>query len=575
MSAPGAHPARRPHPATTPGGTTVPGARTGRLAAAAAAPVPSRPAVIPAPVGASGRAVPGGAGTGASASSASEADAVAQQARHAESADRACVPGGGPMAAPWSTVPPGPAAPPRHVAPSGPAAARRGARPTPDEPARSAVPAGNGRCPAAPAADAVTGPQPTAPEADGDAATAPAVGAALPAPGVRRAVAAAPDGPVGGPVVPEICRVGAVGAPPARGDAVGDRAPAVRAAPPAPSAPDARRAVPVVPGGPADPEVRHTGASGRPQTRRPDAATAPAAPAVPTTRFAALGDSLTEGLGDPVAGGGWRGWAALLAGAAGPHGEPVDFVNVSRSGALAADVAGEQLTAARRARPHLASVVVGMNDTLRDTFDIRRVAEALDATIGALRADGTVVLTACLPDPGRMLGLPDTLARPLGRRMRAVNTVVHALSGRYGAVHVELTEHGWVTDRAAWSVDRLHPSELGHRLLAREFHTALTARGIAMGDPPSTALDGPAPSRAGSAWWMATRGTRWVVDRCTDLLPGLLALAAQEVRHRMRGTAQLLDGRERRAALAALAALPRATPFELGTSPPHAATMAG
>ncbi|MGR3937112.1 SGNH/GDSL hydrolase family protein [Streptomyces sp. BRA346] len=292
---------------------------------------------------------------------------------------------------------------------------------------------------------------------------------------------------------------------------------------------------------------------------------------MPTTRFVALGDSLTEGLGDPVAGGGWRGWAALLAGAAGPHGEPVDFVNVSRSGALAADVAGEQLTAARRARPHLASVVVGMNDTLRDTFDIRRVAEALDTTIGALRADGTVVLTACLPDPGRMLGLPEALARPLGRRMRAVNTVVHALSGRYGAVHVELTEHTWVTDRAVWSVDRLHPSELGHRLLAREFHGALTARGTAMGEPPSTALDGPTPSRAASAWWMATRGTRWVVDRCTDLLPGLLALAAREVRHRVRGTGHLLDGHERRAALAALASLPRSE----APAPPHAATMAG
>jgi lysophospholipase L1-like esterase len=31
-----------------------------------------------------------------------------------------------------------------------------------------------------------------------------------------------------------------------------------------------------------------------------------------TVRFVALGDSLTEGVGDPV-GEAWRGWAALLA----------------------------------------------------------------------------------------------------------------------------------------------------------------------------------------------------------------------------------------------------------------------
>ncbi|GAA0985659.1 SGNH/GDSL hydrolase family protein [Streptomyces rhizosphaericus] len=312
-------------------------------------------------------------------------------------------------------------------------------------------------------------------------------------------------------------------------------------------------------------------------------------------RFAALGDSLTEGLGVPAPGGGWRGWTALLAAAAGPHpDEPVEFVNLSRSGALAADVADEQLPAARRARPHLVSVVVGGNDTLRDSFDIHRVAEALDRTIGALRADGAVVLTACLPDPGRMLGLPSALARPLGRRMRAVNTVVHALSQRHEAVHVELSDHTWVADRRAWSVDRLHPSELGHRLLAREFHGALRARSIATGAPPSLELDGVAPSRAASAWWMATRGTRWIADRCTDLLPGLVSLAALEWRHRLRGTGHLLEDRDRRATLAALTAVTRGPapahlphpsttdplpqpPADLliAGTPPSAATMAG
>ena len=32
------------------------------------------------------------------------------------------------------------------------------------------------------------------------------------------------------------------------------------------------------------------------------------------TTFVALGDSITVGIGDPAPGGGWRGWAALLAG---------------------------------------------------------------------------------------------------------------------------------------------------------------------------------------------------------------------------------------------------------------------
>ncbi|KAK1184629.1 SGNH/GDSL hydrolase family protein [Streptomyces sp. NBS 14/10] len=309
------------------------------------------------------------------------------------------------------------------------------------------------------------------------------------------------------------------------------------------------------------------GPSGRPAAQRPRPPGPAAVDCSPQVlRFAALGDSLSEGMGDPAPGGGWRGWAVHLAGGLAARPGVVELVNVSRSGALSTDVVDGQLAAARAARPHLASVVAGANDTLRAAFDIRRVAEALDTVIGTLRADGAVVLTACLPDPGRMLGLPAPLARPLARRMRAVNTVVHTLSRRYEAVHVHLADHSWVEERAAWSVDRLHPSELGHRLLAREFHAALTAHGLATGHPPVEALDGPPPSLLSGAWWMATRGTRWVADRCTDLLPDLLKLAAVECRYAVLGTGHQLDARDRLETRAALAAI---TPEPTAAHRPH------
>ena len=60
------------------------------------------------------------------------------------------------------------------------------------------------------------------------------------------------------------------------------------------------------------------------------------------TRFAALGDSITVGMGDPAPGGGWRGWATLLAGTL-PHPE---LHNLATLGALAADVERAQLPAA-------------------------------------------------------------------------------------------------------------------------------------------------------------------------------------------------------------------------------------
>ncbi|WP_377273894.1 SGNH/GDSL hydrolase family protein [Peterkaempfera sp. SMS 1(5)a] len=264
------------------------------------------------------------------------------------------------------------------------------------------------------------------------------------------------------------------------------------------------------------------------------------------------------GLGDPVPGGdggGWRGWAALLAPALRPEPGGVVLLNCAGSGALTLDVAGEQLAEALGHRPHLASVVVGANDTLRGGFDIEAICLRLDTVFGALHAQGAVLMTACLPDPGRMLGLPWPLARPLGRRMRSLNHIVHHLSRHYGAVHLHIGDHSWVLDRAAWSADRLHPSEWGHRLLAREFHTLLAAAGLAAGAPPSITPQGPGPGRAASVHWMATRGTRWVLDRCTDLLPDLLGLAAVECRHQVRGTTAALELAAHRATVGAIAAL--------------------
>ncbi|MBD0837737.1 SGNH/GDSL hydrolase family protein [Streptomyces sp. TRM68416] len=269
-------------------------------------------------------------------------------------------------------------------------------------------------------------------------------------------------------------------------------------------------------------------------------------------RFVALGDSLTEGVGDPV-GDGWRGWAALLAAGLAEH--PVAFTNLAVSGAQTRDVRERQLPTALELRPDIASVVVGVNDTLRCTFDIRAVAARLDTVYAALTGQGAVLLTACLPDPGAMLGLPGALARPLARRQRAVNAVVHVLSERYEAVHLHACEGAWITDRAMWSADRLHPGERGHRQLAVRFHALLAEAGRASGVAPSAEPEFPAPTKSASLWWLATAGTGWVARRCTDLLPQLLGLAADEIRHRARGTSARLDVKASAAVSAALAAV--------------------
>jgi hypothetical protein len=39
---------------------------------------------------------------------------------------------------------------------------------------------------------------------------------------------------------------------------------------------------------------------------------------------------------------------------------------------------------------------------------------------------------------------------------------------------------------------------------------------------------GAEPSAWGHAWWLATRGTTWFAERCTDLVPHLASMALRE-----------------------------------------------
>jgi len=212
------------------------------------------------------------------------------------------------------------------------------------------------------------------------------------------------------------------------------------------------------------------------------------------TTFVALGDSITLGIGDPAPGRAWRGWAALLA-----EGLP---------------------------EPRLHNLI---NDTLRAGFDPYRFARGCEHTIGALRAAGAEVLTMRLPDPGLMLGLPTALSRPLARRIHAVNAVVDELAERFGALVFDAAGDPETYDPRMWSVDRLHPSERGHRLIAGRFHDRLAATGLPLGARPEPEPSSPPPTRLAQAGWMATKGTGWVIRRSTDLVPYRVFMGIREL----------------------------------------------
>jgi len=247
-------------------------------------------------------------------------------------------------------------------------------------------------------------------------------------------------------------------------------------------------------------------------------------------RFAALGDSATVGLGDPVPGG-WRGWSRLLSAALSTRFD-VSYCNLAVSGATATDVLHAQLDDAVAHRPDLASLVVGVNDTMRAGWDPARLRGEVLACAEALTDAGATLLTARFHDHGAVFGLPGVLRRPLHARIQVVNAVYDEVHATYGGHRVDLATRPDVLERGFWSVDRLHPSELGHRALARAYADLLTAAGLDF-DPPTLETSGGAPL----GWrqdvaWMVREGAPWVGRRARDLGPWAVRMAWEETRPR-------------------------------------------
>jgi lysophospholipase L1-like esterase len=242
-----------------------------------------------------------------------------------------------------------------------------------------------------------------------------------------------------------------------------------------------------------------------------------------------LGDSTAVGIGDLLPDRTWRGFGPLLARALGDA-EPVRYANLSLSGARISGVRQQQLPAALRARPDVVVLVAGMNDTLRSDFDPAELYGDLDHLVGSLRATGTVVLTARYHDHSKVFRLPGPLRRALVQRIGQLNEVTDAVVARHAIGCLDLDRVPGAYERAAWSVDRLHPSELGHRMLARGFARLLADSGWAVPHQVSLACSGGAEI---TGWhhlaWLACKGVPWLWRRGRDLMPYAAAIIYREL----------------------------------------------
>src|SRR3954452_8268346 len=117
-------------------------------------------------------------------------------------------------------------------------------------------------------------------------------------------------------------------------------------------------------------------------------------------RYVALGDSFTEGIGDPdpSSPNGVRGWADLVAAKLADGNPDFRYANLAVRGRRLADVTGEQLHTAMALQPDFVTVYAGMNDLLRIRTDLDAMMARYSEALAHLQGTGARVMTFTAAD---------------------------------------------------------------------------------------------------------------------------------------------------------------------------------
>jgi lysophospholipase L1-like esterase len=193
-------------------------------------------------------------------------------------------------------------------------------------------------------------------------------------------------------------------------------------------------------------------------------------PLHPWSRYVAIGDSFTEGIGDPEPGspGGHRGWADRVAEVLGEQTEDFAYANLAIRGRLLQQIMDEQVEPALELHPDLVTISAGGNDILRPGTDPDDVAVRFEGGLQRLVSDGATVVMFNGPD----IGATPVLGRVRGK-VAIYNENLRALAQKYDAVVADMWALRELTDPRMWAPDRLHFSPIGHQTIARMVLAAL------------------------------------------------------------------------------------------------------
>ena len=181
-------------------------------------------------------------------------------------------------------------------------------------------------------------------------------------------------------------------------------------------------------------------------------------------RYVALGDSFTEGVGDPDPSrpNGLRGWADRVAEALAVDNPDFGYANLAIRGRKLPAILAEQLEPALALEPDLVTIHGGGNDILRPRIDIDALIASYDDAIARLADTGAHVAMFTVFDPG-----PSGVFAAMRGRFALFNEGVREIADRHGVALVDMWRMRDADIADIMDTDRMHLNAYGHRDLAR------------------------------------------------------------------------------------------------------------
>ncbi len=190
----------------------------------------------------------------------------------------------------------------------------------------------------------------------------------------------------------------------------------------------------------------------------------------PWRRFVAIGDSFTEGIGDPDPDvpDGHRGWADRVAEVLAQDVDDFAYANLAVRGKLIAQIIADQIEPAIALNPDLISLCAGGNDVIRPGTDPDDIALQLDGAVARLSSTGAAVIL--------FTGIDTSFSpvfRPFRGKIAIYNENVRTIAERYDCIVADQWALKEIQDSRFFADDRLHNNALGHHEIARMVLRAL------------------------------------------------------------------------------------------------------